>query len=93
MGPDDDKDSFLQTTLINLIKKKDLILSTGEQYFDVVALEDCIYGYYLICIKGRPDQTYWVGSGDPRRLKDYVKRMCKIFSSKNKTTIWKTFLQ
>jgi len=81
MGPGDDKDSFLQVTLKKLIRGDELIFSTGEQYFDVVSVSDCCMGYYLICQKGRPGATYWVGSGDPRRLREYVERMYRLYPS------------
>jgi len=81
MGPHDDKDSFLQVTLRKLMRGEELVFSTGEQYFDVVSLIDCALGYYLICQKGRPGATYWVGSGDPRRLRDYVERMYHLYPS------------
>ena len=81
MGPDDDKDSFLQVTLLKLIRSDELIFSSGEQIFDVISLEDCANGYFLICQKGIPGKEYWVGSGDPRRLRNYVERMYEIFPS------------
>ena len=81
MAPDDDKDSFLQVTLEKLIKKDDLVFSSGEQNFDVVSEKDCAYGYYLICKKGIANSDYWVGSGDPRPLKEYVKRMYNLYPS------------
>jgi len=81
MGPDDDKDSFLQVTLLKLMRGDELIFSTGEQYFDVVALEDCALGYFLICQKGKSGKEYWVGSGDPQRLREYVERMYRLFPS------------
>ena len=82
MGEDDDKDSFLQVTLQKLINGEDLIFSSGEQFFDVISLSDCSLGYYLICEKGKSNQEYWVGSGDPRKLREYVERMYKLFPSK-----------
>jgi len=81
MGADDDKDSFLQVTLQKLVQGDDLIFSSGKQYFDVISLEDCALGYYLICKKGIPNEEYWVGSGDPRRLREYVERMYRLFPS------------
>ncbi|WP_159784567.1 NAD-dependent epimerase/dehydratase family protein [Sodalinema gerasimenkoae] len=81
MGPNDTKDSFLQVTLQKLIKGDDLIFSTGEQYFDVISVKDCVYGYYLIGQRGVPGSEYWVGSGDPRRLREYVERMYRLFPS------------
>lgn len=81
MGPNDDKDSFLQVTLQKLISGDELIFSTGEQLFDVISLEDCALGYYLICKTGRPGETYWVGSGDPLQLREYVERMYQLYPS------------
>lgn len=84
MGPNDDKDSFLQMTLLKLIRGDELIFSSGDQYFDVVSLADCALGYYLICQKGIHGKEYWVGSGDPRRLRDYIQRMYALYPSSEK---------
>lgn len=84
MGPDDDKDSFLQVTLKKLKFGEDLIFSSGEQIFDVISLKDCCKGYFLICTKGLPSKEYWVGSGTPRKLKEYVKIMYQLYPSKVK---------
>jgi len=81
MAPDDDKDSFLQVTLQKLINGDELVFSTGEQLFDVVSANDCALGYYLICQKGLADSDYWVGSGQPKRLREYVERMYKLYPS------------
>jgi nucleoside-diphosphate-sugar epimerase len=81
MAPDDDKDSFLQVTLEKLINKEDLVFSTGEQTFDVVSEIDCAVGYYLICKKGIANSEYWVGSGEPRPLREYVEIMYHLFPS------------
>ena len=81
MAPDDDKDSFLQVTLKKLINGNELVFSTGEQLFDVISAKDCALGYFLICQKGISGSEYWVGSGQPRRLKEYVERMYKLYPS------------
>lgn len=81
MGPGDDKNSFLQVTLQKLIDGGELIFSSGEQYFDVVSLSDCCRGYYLIGQSGKAGREYWVGSGDPRRLREYVERMYAMYPS------------
>ncbi len=81
MGEDDDKDSFLQVTLKKLVNNEDLVFSSGEQIFDVISLKDCVLGYYLICNKGISGEEYWVGSGDPQKLREYVERMYRIFPS------------
>lgn len=81
MAPDDDKDSFLQVTLGKLINGDELVFSTGEQLFDVVSADDCARGYALICEKGIPSKEYWVGSGTPQPLRNYVERMYEMYPS------------
>jgi len=81
MGEDDNKDSFLQVTLQRIVNGDDLIFSSGEQIFDVISLEDIALGYYLICKTGISGEKYWVGSGDPRKLREYVERMYNLFPS------------
>lgn len=81
MGPFDDKDSFLQVTLEKLIRNEDLIFSSGEQIFDVISVTDCANAYYLIGQYGLANKDYWIGSGQPRPLKDYVNIMYKLYPS------------
>ena len=82
MGPNDDKDSFLQVTLEKLVNGDDLIFSTGEQIFDVISVNDCARAYYYIAKFGKPGSEYWIGSGEPRKLKDYVEIMFSLYPSK-----------
>ncbi len=82
MGEGDEKDSFLQTTLIKLIKNEPLTFSSGEQLFDVISLQDCVEGYYLVGDLGKNGNDYWVGSGYPRRLREYVEIMYHMYPSK-----------
>ena len=81
MGPGDDKDSFLQVTLEKLINGDELIFSSGHQYFDVISPFDCANGYFLIGKKGVSRSEYWVGSGNPRPLREYVEEMYQLYPS------------
>lgn len=81
MGPDDDKDSFLQVTLQKLIEHEALYFSSGEQYFDVISTTDCCEGYLKICENGVAGSEYWVGSGEPRTLREYVEIMYSLYPS------------
>ena len=81
MCPDDDKDSFLQVTLGKLIRNEKLVFSSGEQHFDVISIPDCCDGYLNICQKGIAGSEYWVGSGQPRRLREYVEKMYSMYPS------------
>jgi nucleoside-diphosphate-sugar epimerase len=81
MGPNDDKDSFLQVTLKKLINGDDLIFSAGNQIFDVISVGDLASAYLLIGEDGKPHSDYWVGSGQPRRLREYVEIMAGLYPS------------
>ena len=81
MGPNDDKDSFLQVTLEKLVKGYDLVFSTGEQIFDVISVTDCARAYYYIAEYGKENSEYWIGSGNPRKLREYVEIMHSLYPS------------
>ena len=81
MGPNDDKDSFLQVTLEKLVNGDELVFSTGEQIFDVISVKDCANAYYYIGEFGKKCSEYWIGSGNPRKLKEYVEVMYSLYPS------------
>ncbi len=81
MGPFDDKDSFLQITLQKLVNGSELIFSAGTQMFDVISVHDCVAAYTALGQAGRNGFDYWVGSGRPRMLKDYVLEMASLYPS------------
>ena len=80
MGPKDDRDSFLQLTLKKMLLNEDLLLAPCDKYFDVISSFDCARAYKLIGEKGENLKDYWIGSGNPKILKEYVKIMKKMFS-------------
>lgn len=83
MGPGDDKDSFLQVTLSKILQGKDIKMSSGEQNFDVINVADCATAYLAIAKYGITGSTYWVGSGKPNKLKNYVEEMNRLFPRVN----------
>lgn len=81
MGPFDDKDSFLQVTLQKLVNGSELIFSAGSQMFDVISVHDCVSAYIALGYEGRNGYDYWIGSGNPRILKEYVLEMAELYPS------------
>lgn len=81
MGPGDDKDSFLQVALGKILCKEEISMSSGEQLFDVINVKDCARAYIAIANKGNLGSSYWIGSGNPRKLKQYVEEMNQLFPS------------
>jgi len=79
MGPKDDRDSFLQVSLKKLIRGDKLSLTSCDQYFDVISSFDCARAYYLLGEMGVGGKNYWIGSGFPRLLREYVEIMASCF--------------
>ena len=75
MGRDDEKDSFLQVALRTFMRGDELVMSTGEQNFDVIHIDDCARAYRAIAERGRNGKSYWVGSGAAQSLRGYVEQM------------------
>ena len=46
-----------------------------------IDIPDCCDGYVKICEKGVAGSEYWVGSGQPRRLREYVEIMYSLYPS------------
>ena len=91
MGPNDDKDSFLQKTLIKLINNEKLEFTSGKQIFDVLSVKDCAYAYKLIGEKGKKNAEYWIGSGSSRTLKEYINIMAELYPSNKPLEFDKVF--
>ncbi len=80
MGPNDRRDSFLTSVIKKIIKQEPLNLTSCVQNFDVVSVFDCVRAFKLIGENGKNGSEYWVGSGKPQQLKNYVLRMVNMFA-------------
>ena len=72
IGPGDKKDSFLQQVIISHLNEQDIYMSSGEQLFDVINVQDCARAYLLTARKSSGLDEFWIGSGAPRKLIEYV---------------------
>lgn len=77
----DETARFINVMLKKLVNDETLDLSSGEQNYDFVYLTDALKGLYLAAIHGKDTKFYYVGSGHPMILKDFVKEMKKISGS------------
>lgn len=62
---------------VNMASKKMLsgeraAFTAGEQNYDFVYITDTIKGLYLCGKKGKPNCSYYIGSGSARPLKEYI---------------------
>ena len=84
IGPGDRKDSFLQQVIISHIDKKHVLMSSGEQLFDVINVADCAMAYLTTARNRTGLDEYWIGSNSPRKLYEYVDDISSYFNNNTK---------
>lgn len=82
IGSNDSRDSFLLVTLQKILNDEKIEMTSGEQTFDTISIRDCVKAFKLIGESGRKNAEYWIGSGKPRALKEYIEIMATIYPPK-----------
>ena len=80
LGPNDARDSLLRQTMKMIVNGERLEFTSGEQTFDVISITDCVKGFEAIGLYGKDNAEYWIGSGHPRALKEYLQIMINRYS-------------
>jgi nucleoside-diphosphate-sugar epimerase len=62
-----------------MMNKQEILMTSGEQNFDTIHVDDCARAYVAITNNGIGGVSYCVGSGHPKKLKEYVMEMLSIF--------------
>lgn len=82
IGANDSKDSFLLITLQKILNDEKIEMTSGEQTFDAISIRDCVKAFKRIGEDGKKNAEYWIGSGNPRTLREYVEIMTRIYPPK-----------
>lgn len=64
--------NFVNFAIKLMLTKKRAAFTSGEQYYDFVYISDFIDGLYLMGEYGKDGHEYFVGSGYPKKLKEYI---------------------
>lgn len=64
--------SFVNIASKMLLNGERASFTAGEQNYDFVYITDTINGLYLCGKNGKPNYSYYIGSGKPRKLKEYI---------------------
>lgn len=78
-GPYNNSGNIVSYTLKELAKGNVPEFSKGLQPYDLVYIEDLVYGMYLLGENDVENNTYFIGSGTPRLLKDYLVEIRDIY--------------
>ncbi|HEC1783395.1 TPA: NAD(P)-dependent oxidoreductase [Campylobacter lari] len=82
IGPNDSRDSFLLVVVQKIINGEKIEMTSGEQTFDAISVTDCVKAFKVIGEKGSKNSEYWIGSGNPRKLKEYIEIIANLYPPK-----------
>lgn len=71
-GPGETSPRLINTTIRKLIKGEHCAFSSGNQTYDFIYITDAARAFVAIGEKGRANKTYYIGSQDPRPLKEFL---------------------
>lgn len=80
-GPDDYDKTLIISMIDNMLHNRRCEMTECVQMWDYLYIDDAIAALILLCEQDCADGAYNFGSGDTRRLKDYVEELKDILGS------------
>ena len=74
-GPGETSPRLINTSLRKLLRGEHCAFSAGEQLYDFIYLDDAVKAFVAIADKGINGRTYYIGSQNPRPLKEFLYEM------------------
>lgn len=71
-GPGENSPRLVNTSLRKLLKGEHCAFSPGEQLYDFIYCDDAAAAFVAIGDKGLPQKPYYIGSMEPRSLKEFL---------------------
>lgn len=81
-GPGESSPRLVNTSLKKLLKGEHCSFSPGEQIYDFIYITDAAKSFVAIGDKGVANRTYYIGSRNPKPLKEFL---CKMRDQVNPT--------
>lgn len=63
---------FLNSTIGKFLSNQGGDFTEGRQFYDFVYVSDVALAFYLLGESGEPYTAYYIGSGEPRQLREYI---------------------
>lgn len=82
-GPSNKTGNLVSYTLSQILNNKEATFGPANQPYDFIYVNDLIYAVYLLGIKETKKSFYFIGSGTPRLLKEYLLDIGKIANREN----------
>lgn len=77
-GPGDKDRTMVMSGICSMLRGEMPKYTKGEQIWDYLYCDDAAMAFYLAAEKGRDGAVYTVGSGQERRLRDYIQDICDV---------------
>lgn len=90
-GIGENSSRLINTIIRNIFNNQTTPLSSGDQHYDFVYIDDLIEAFYLIGQKGINGRNYFIGSGNPKPLKEYLEIVEDVTNKKNESNIKLSF--
>ena len=71
-GIGDKTNNFVNFAVRKMLRNERAAFTSGEQLYDFVDIRDAVKGIYCVAANGKKNSTYFVGSSNPKKLKDYI---------------------
>lgn len=84
------KNQIITNTIYKLKNGEELKLGKCETLFDVIDVEDLVRGMYLIAEKITDSDTIFLGSGNPKKLKNYIIKISELIDSNSEISFTDT---
>ncbi len=75
------KEQIIANTIQRLLNKEELKFGPAGELFDVIDVKDLAHAFYLTGAKELIGDTYFIGSGNPKTLKDYLESAKDLIDS------------
>ncbi len=71
-GPNDGAHTMVMQVIATLLRGERPQCTLGEQVWDYIYAKDAARAFLLVAERGKEDALYCLGSGKPRKLKEYI---------------------
>lgn len=72
--------NFVSMACKKFISGERATFTDGMQYYDFVYIDDAVNAIYSLARNGRTNTCYYVGSGEPKRLRDFILKIRDVIS-------------
>lgn len=75
-------DQIIAGTILKMLRGEEPQFGPADKWFDIIAAEDLCRGLYLAGKETLKNDRYFIGSGNPRRLREYLEEVKAVMGSK-----------